>query len=328
MGVTGVEGLLARGVRRISSPAPDERGKHWFPGADPHSAYRWRGDVSLDQYANGLIPAVAACRGLFPDEARGLIVPAARHLLAHDMRLVDPDGRVTRYGDLSPTSGLGLGLNSIAQLTAYGIFSLAAALDRDPVLAQTREDLRDRHRVVARARTTNVRVLGITNHSNDFMAWSLYRALVPLARVTRDPALPDLRHGLYRTWLRTRPDSNPYFAAAFCELEPEACDRQALRDGLDELSRFPLEKRKLTPAPELAALPRRLLPGRKLHILARQRVPIELRPPTSLEWKSSPYRIRAFVQPEVEYVGLDYLLAFWLYESLPESLRGERHPIK
>jgi hypothetical protein len=317
MDVTGVRGLLARGARRVRAPQADEGAKKWLPGQGEFADYRWRGDVSMDQYANGLVSAVWACRGAYPREVAGLVRDAAAHLLANGMKLVDPDGEVTRFGDLSRRSGAGF--NSIAQLTGYAIFALAAQLDDDVRWADQVERLRNRDRVPARSRTTNLRVFGITNYSNDLMAWNLHRVLVQLARETGDPALPDLRHGMYRSWLRVRGDGNPYFAASFCRVEPRDCDWRALREGRELLERFPLEKRKVAPTPELSRLPRRWLPGRKGRPQARRRVPIELRPPSSLEWKSSPYRLTGGTSPETEYTGLDFLAAYWLYRRVCED---------
>jgi hypothetical protein len=310
MRVTGRPGLLARGVRRRAEPAPDEWTGRWFAGAPPDAAYRWRGDVSVDQYANGLLPAVAACSPHLRERARALVTGFAAHLLEHGYRIVDPDGRPTRFGDLTWRSGAGF--NSIAQLTAWGAMAWAAELDDDERWARERDRLRDALRIPARARTTNLRLLGVTNHSNDLMAFDLYRALLPLVRRTADPAGADLRHGLWRAWLRVRPDGNAYFAAVRCAVEPETCDRTSLVDAAQLLARFPLEKRKVASAPELADLPRRWLPGRKGKTLAREPVPIELRPPSSFEWKSSPYRVEGSARPEVAYTGLDYLAAYWM----------------
>ena len=318
MDVTGVRGLLARGVRRRTTPDVETLHGRRFDGAGALSDYVWRGDVSMDQYANGLLPAVAACRSHFPERTRRLVVDAAAHLLEHDMKLVDPDGRRTSFGDLSRRSGFGF--NSIAQLTGYGVFALAAELDPDPRWSHQRDRLRDRDRVVARSRRTNLRILGITNHSNDLMAWNLYRVLIPLARRTQDPALADLRHGMLRTWLRVREDENAYFSTVLCSIDPPACEQPALAAARALLEDFPLEKRALAPDPALASLPRRWLPGRKFRPRARNLVPIELRPVSSFEWKSSPYRLEPRDSPETEYTGLDYLVAYWLYRALPASV--------
>ena len=318
MDVTGVRGLLSRSVRRAPPVIGDA--SDWHAASGRYVGWYWRGDVSQDQYANGLVLAVGLCRRVFPERARRLAVDAAEHLVTHGYQLTDPDGKTTRYGDLSWHSGLGF--NAIAQLTSYAIVSLAAALDPDPRWAQERDRLRDHYRVVARARFTNLRIFGITGHSNDLMAFDLYRVLVPLARETHDSALADLRAGLWRAWLRVEPDHNAYFTLVFCELEPGSCPSARLADAHESLVEFPLEKRKLASPPELAALPTRWLPGRGFTDLARDLVPMRLRPVSSFEWKSSPYRVTESVDPRTEYTGVDYLVAYWLYEALCQQ-RGD-----
>ncbi|HTO52265.1 MAG TPA: hypothetical protein VMR50_02680 [Myxococcota bacterium] len=311
MDVTGVPGLLARSARR--GPPPPAQATDWH-ASSARPGWYWRGDVSQDQYANGLVPAVGLCRRDFPERSRQLAVAAASHLLAHDYQLIDVDGKATTYGDLSWHAGLGW--NAIAQLTSYALISLAAALDSDPRWGAERAKLRDTYRVPARARFTNVRIFGWTGHSNDLMAFDLFRVLVPLARETHDPALADLRAGLWRSWLRVEPDRNPYLTGVFCQLEPQACSPALLADVRAQLADFSLEKRKVAPSPELARLPRRWMPSRKWEDLTRDVVPMHLRPANSFEWKASPYRVSYDVDPNTEYTGLDYLCAYWLYEAL------------
>ena len=325
MHVTGRKGLLARGIQRPPKPANSQPDNRWFAGAPGYEMYLWRGDVSMDQYANGLLPALSACREHFPQRVRALAREVAELLLETDMRLVDPDGRVTKYGELGPLAGWGF--NPIAKLTGYAVFALAAELDPDPRFAMRRDELRDRDRVVATSTITNIRILGMTSYSNDMMAWNLLRVLVPLAERTHDPALPNLRHAMQRSWLRVRPYGNAYFAVLFCRLAPESCDRDALANARAMLLRFPLEKRRLATSPQLAELPRAFLPSRKLGAQTRAPVPIELRPAETFEWKASPYRINDLMQPRTEYTGTDYLSAYWLYRGLdPARVSGGAAP--
>jgi hypothetical protein len=118
--------------------------------------------------------------------------------------------------------------------------------------------------------------------------------------------------------LRSAPTRIPT-RALFCVAEPRGCEpsRSSTRETL---GRFPLEKRRLEPDPALAAIPVRWLPERKGARAARSLVPIELRPVSSFEWKSSPYRVEATPAPDVEYTGLDYLAAFWTLRAA-EALR-------
>ena len=323
--VTGTPGLFARTLRASPEPEGERRGR-WFAGGLGYEQYRWRGDVSFDQYANGVLPAIWECRDLFRKRTRALAVAIAGVLRENDMQLIDPDGRRTRYGDLSPRSGFGT--NSIAQLTGYAAFSLAALLDPEGDWSEDRDRLRDRYRVPASTRITNLRVGALTNFSNDMMAWNLYRVLLPLTLESRDPARLDLRHGMYRAWLRVRNDRNAYFALLFCQLEPDACEVAEVAAARELLEHFPTDKTPKAPAPELDALPRRWLPGRKWTRQAEQPVPIELRRTSSFEWKSSPYRLDgrpSDASSDIEYTGLDYLAAYWLLVSYDTSReRSER----
>ena len=140
--------------------------------------------------------------------------------------------------------------------------------------------------------------------------------LLPLARETGDPVVADLRHGLWRAWLRVRQDGNSYFDLSFCSLEPADCDAGLLARARAQLAAFPLEKRSLDMTAGTLNVPVRLIPGRKWKRLAREIVPIEARPVSSFEWKSSPYRLGGPIKPDTEYTGLDYLVAYWLYDAV------------
>jgi len=317
MAVTGRPGLLARGVIRGAIPEQVTRERRWFRGAIGFEPYAWIGNTSHDQYANGLLPAIGACRELLPERTRELAVAFARLLEETGMQLVDPDGRRTRFGDLSRRAGHGF--NSIAKLAGYGAFAFAAALDPEPRFARTRDRLRDADRMVETSQRTNLRILGITNFSNDLMAWNLYRALVPLARDSGDPAQASLERGADRAWKRVARDENPYFTAIFCMVRPLHCPESLRAQARAILERFPPEKRRLAPSPALSEIPRSWIPGRKWRRHARSLVPIELRPASSLEWKSSPYRIDAPAYPHLEYTGIDYLLAYWALRRLDAS---------
>jgi len=315
MDVTGVRGLLARGVRRDDGRANFRPRGKWLPGADGFERYTYRADISADQYAHGLLPAVAECADLFRERTRALVTDFAAHLLEHDMHLVDATGERPRFGDLSPRSGYGF--NSIFQLTGYAAFAWAAELDDDARWARQRDLLRERYRVAARSRRTNLKVLGITNYSNDLMSWNLYRVLIPLARRTRDPSLAELRHGMHRTRLRGQSADNAYFAAVLCRIEAQSCDRAWLDRGRQVLEDFPRDKSAhIRAQARLDALPRRWLPARKWKPEAASVVPIADRPTSSYEWKSSPYRLVGREDADLLYTGLDFLSAYWLYREL------------
>lgn len=322
--VTGKPGLFARSLRRDAGRDVEGLSGEWHAAAAPFENFVFRSDASADQYANGILPAIAECSTFFPHRTRDLIVAIAEHLSANNLHLIDVDGKRTRYGDLSP--GSSFGFNSIFKLTGYAVFVLAARLDTNPRWTRRRDALRDEARVPRKSKRTNLRFFGLTNSSNDLMAWNLYRVLVPIARADSDPALDELRDGMRRAWKRVTADRSAYFDAAYCSLEPAECTSQLLARARDQLARFPLDKTLRGSAPELEDWPRRWIPGRKWRRLAREVVPIELRAPSSFEWKSSPYRLKRAAVPGFEYSGVDYLAAYALLVRA-ESLVGRRSPL-
>lgn len=307
MHVTGKPGLFARSLRRDAGRDIEELRGEWHAATAPFENFIFRSDASADQYANGILPAIAECSGLFPQRTRDMITAIADHLSSNEMHLIDVDGKRTRYGDLSPSSSFGF--NSIFKLTGYAVFVLAARLDANPRWVRQRNNLRDVAKIPNKSKRTNLRFLGITNSSNDLMAWNLYRVLVPIARADADPALEELLDGMRRAWKRVASDRTAYFDAAYCSLEPDRCTKELLARAHDQLARFPLDKTLRGSAPELEDWPRRWIPGRKFRRLSREVVPIELRAPSSFEWKSSPYRLKRAPFPGYEYTGVDYLAA-------------------
>ena len=100
--------------------------------------------------------------------------------------------------------------------------------------------------------------------------------------------------------------------------------RRAMEAELAKVELFQCSDENYQLSTRRGSLPRRWLPGRKGRRLARDLVPIELRRPSSFEWKSSPYRLGRSLPkdadlralPRIEYTGLDYLAAYWLLRAV------------
>ncbi len=105
--MTGVPGLLARGYVKGHGPSYEERfheahQDEWHQGVRPYQDYRWRGDVSVDNY-NGVLFGYAVYYDLaaseqqrrqIREEVRALLT----HIVEHGMRIVDVDSQVTEWG--------------------------------------------------------------------------------------------------------------------------------------------------------------------------------------------------------------------------------------
>jgi hypothetical protein len=104
---TGVPGVLARMVKRTPAPVPGEK-PAWRQGVDGMAAYRWMGDVSVDQYAGVFFGYAAAHEAVEDAAARTAIADRVGRLvdrlIDHGWRIVDADGRPTKHSDLSAGS--------------------------------------------------------------------------------------------------------------------------------------------------------------------------------------------------------------------------------
>lgn len=169
------------------------------------------------------------------EEKRAVRVAVARltdHLVAHGLRLVDHDGRVTRWGEFSPAAlnhdrrwEAERGLNSLSIL-AY--LAIAGHVTGDPRYAAIADDLRREHAYDANAVAPKVHLgVGSGNQSDDEMAFMNFYHLV---RYTRDPGLQRAYlAAFHRAWLLERPERNPFFHFAY------GAARQAV-GGVDDSS--------------------------------------------------------------------------------------------
>ena len=105
--VTGKPGLLARGFIKGHGPVEGfERGgadsKHWHQGQGAYADYRFYSDVSVDNF-NAVLYGYAIYYDLAADDEQKKIIAyyvdrLMTHLLDHQYRIIDLNGRVTQYG--------------------------------------------------------------------------------------------------------------------------------------------------------------------------------------------------------------------------------------
>lgn len=108
--VTGVPGLVARAFKKADRPTIDEQ-SFFFPiewhRSTAMPGYRWLGDLSVDQLNDWMIGLCVyydfVARG---DEKRAIeaaVDRVASRLLDYDLRIVDWDGKMTLWGNMSPS---------------------------------------------------------------------------------------------------------------------------------------------------------------------------------------------------------------------------------
>jgi len=108
--VTGVPGVVARAFKRAARPTIAEQ-SFFFPlewhRSDTMPGYRWLGDLSVDQL-NGWMIGLRVYHDLLArgEEKRAVaeaIDRVASRLLDYDLRIVDWDGKMTLWGNMSPS---------------------------------------------------------------------------------------------------------------------------------------------------------------------------------------------------------------------------------
>jgi hypothetical protein len=110
--VTGIPGLTARGIEKdewkgrtdlpnISADHPEGHQSTTLGYED----YRWKGDVSRDQWTGHFLGNSLTYRCAPDEETRAAaaenMIAMAKHLWEHDMEIHDVDGEVTKYGHMS-----------------------------------------------------------------------------------------------------------------------------------------------------------------------------------------------------------------------------------
>ncbi len=310
---TGVPGVLARMVKRAAGPAPGER-PTWRQGRGVWTAYRWMGDVSVDQYAGVFFGYAAAYEALEDAPSRSAIAariaPLVDRLVDHGWRIFDADGRPTKHSDLSG----GWTAEPLNALLALSFARIAAAVTGEGRFERAYATLVDRGyaRTAVRARDPWWEYLFGVNHSDNNLA---YLGLYPLIRLESDARLLGLyREALRRVWGVVRAEGNPFFTFITQAVEePGWRDDAAFGRALDTLARFPFPKRDETVLnSERRDVCRSWFDDRFGHPQACAPLPIDQRPRSSFEWASNPYRLDRRGDPRVSLAGADYLVAYWL----------------
>lgn len=107
--VTGTPGVIARAFKKNSKSTIDEQAfffPHEWHQSTEFPDYRWLGDLSVDQL-NGWMIGLATYYDFVADEIEKDQISKSvdrvmNRILYHDMRIVDVDGKMTLWGNMSP----------------------------------------------------------------------------------------------------------------------------------------------------------------------------------------------------------------------------------
>lgn len=311
--ITGVRGLFARNAIPPEGPGvPVGEGGVWFDGTGKYANWRWKGDVSRDQYSGALCGLTLAWKYSDSKTIRERVALLAcaivDHLLANDFLLTDPDGRETTHGNLRASIyGVPVGVNALISLLALKLAAESSGEEKYRLAYEKKI----REAWGEKTYWAKFQVFGLTNHNNDNMSFLCYYPLLLLEK-NREIRLQFL-NSLRRSWFYVYREGNSFFnfvAAAF-----GVADELGIEEAILTLQLYPLDRRgfgydhRNDPRFEHA-----FFSSRKGRLRAEYPIPINWRSPDSFLWKGEPDELEGATGEigESEYPSNDYLLAYWI----------------
>jgi hypothetical protein len=312
-------------ARAIAGPGElRDAGGEWHPASQ---GWFWKGDTSSDELV-GHFFADWVAYNLLPagddlgQRAAGEAERIAQRLVDRGLRLVGPDGRVTRWGDYTlqyfktPEGAEDEGLDSLEILSHLRV---AAQISGQPALR-----LAYRHTAFDLGYIDNVSRLaqppGEVNYSDEELAYLAFAPLldplpVPHSGGSATGAEEDLavaaryRLTLQRFWARTRDENNPLWAViAAAALPAGEVDLQAAREALE---RIPMDTVEWTvdnsSRVDISERPRNNRFGRRqsTRVLPPNERPV-------MKWNGDPFELDGGDGGRTEDDGAFFLLPYWM----------------
>ncbi|MCS7272818.1 MAG: hypothetical protein NZ550_01545 [Fimbriimonadales bacterium] len=243
--LTGVPGFPARSIIRKDETRYYQSHGEWHESpVDPN--YIWKGDTSSDEL-DGHYFAWAVYYDLCADESekeriRATVRRVTDHLMQNNWRLIDVDGKPTRWAIFNPEAlnddpawEEERGLNSLSILSHLKV---AYHITGDIKYQHAYEMLIKEHHYLINAITQKMLPPYTVNHSDDQLAFLCY---YPLLLYETNP---DYRRmwlmSLERSWQIERPERSPLFNFIYGAVTGKPCDVEAAVQTLQE---WPLDLR-------------------------------------------------------------------------------------
>ncbi len=331
--LTGVPGLLGRSFVHKDDAVdlsdlnagilwPDSEIRR---GEGELSDWYWRSDTSRDQISGAVLGLAAAYDFVDDDhvreEAGAYLVNLAHHVWDNDMRIVDPDGEMTKYGDINGEKWLEGSLdfpNGQSALIILAWLKIAHHISGERKFKDAYEYLVYERDYLSILRDHQWVYSGYgTKYYNTYIS---YENFYHLMRLEEDPWLRREYVALFRDtlWLNTDDitpnrkgvlEHNPVKTAWYLYSTGQR-DAEALYHALSQIAVFPeapLRDRQVMNSedPSITINPDKT--DESLHALPSDRLP-----PDMVMWHRSTFKLDGGVENGRERSGCDYLLPYWM----------------
>jgi hypothetical protein len=307
--ISGNPGFPARSFIRKGEDIQPTDGE-WHD--TPDGLWRWKGDTSSDEIA-GHYFVYPIYYDLVANEAekvtlRKVVSEITDHILDHDYRLIDLDGKQTRWGWWGPSAiwedATETGLRALHLLAHLRV---ASYMTGNPRYQKAADELTTRHKYHLLTRNQKINYPGYVNHSDDELAFISY---YPLLQYEQDAQLREVYlDSLDRAWQVERPERIPLwnFIYAAGSKKPEFDRAESIRT----LREIPLDQIEWTVTnSHRADVPRDLLADRFGKSQSLSVLPYDELPMT--KWNGIPYRLDGGTGGRSEDDGAYFLLPYWM----------------
>jgi hypothetical protein len=319
--ITGIPGFPARSFVK---PGVDVQPKDGEWHDTPDGQWRWKGDTSSDEIV-GHYFVYPLYYDLIADDGekrtlRGAIDRITAHIVDNGYRLIDADGRRTRWGWWGPDAiwedpdETGLRALHILSHLRVALYMTADARARAKFQAAY-DDLVRTHKYHLLTRNQKVTVPGHINHSDDELA---FLSFYPLLRYERDESLREVyKDALARSWQIERAERNPLWNFIYAAgTDAPLFDRD---ESVRTLIEIPMDQikwdvsnahRRDVPVDPLAD---RFKRGQALIVPPYDELPL-------WKWNANPYALEGGSGGASEGDGVYFLLPYWMgrYHGLIE----------
>jgi len=243
--VSGISGLPARSYAMVTDSVVQSRSPHpkrWRPSPDPK--WQWLDDTSSDEVVGHLF-ALPLFYDLVADNTmkqriKILMQQLMDHIIDNDFRLIDYDGKPTRWGIWTPDS-LNHSTNwayekGLYSLEILSFLKAAVYITGKPKYEKTYRQLIEKHHYAENILQAKKYGPFENSHSDDILTYFPYYSLSRYAR--QDEYWPLYQKSLERTWRVSQSDKMPAWNIIASIVLQKDCD---LGIALEQLQQYPFD---------------------------------------------------------------------------------------